>query len=169
MNGAYNPRALSEGKVPDIGLLNANLRDIATALKAVYRQALLDAHPIGSIYESEVSTNPGTLFGGTWVSYGPGRVTVGLDPSDTDFDTPGETRGEKTHNGIFDHAHRPMMLDVTQMGVAWVAAGSGYRVPTVDAAPYNGMGVGGIYGQTPVTSHSSVQPSIVVYRWKRTA
>ena len=32
-------------------------------------------YPVGSVYISTVSTNPGTLFGiGTWVSIGSGRV-----------------------------------------------------------------------------------------------
>ncbi len=35
-------------------------------------------YPIGSIYTSTVSTNPGTLFGfGTWVAFGAGRVLIG--------------------------------------------------------------------------------------------
>jgi hypothetical protein len=35
-------------------------------------------YPIGSIYTSTVSTNPGTLFGfGTWVAFGAGRVLLG--------------------------------------------------------------------------------------------
>lgn len=39
---------------------------------------LATMYPIGSIYSSTVSTNPGTLFGfGTWVAYGAGRVLIG--------------------------------------------------------------------------------------------
>jgi hypothetical protein len=55
-------------------------------------------YPIGSIYESTLSTNPGTLLGfGTWVAFGAGRVSVGIDAGgDTDWDTGGETGGAKT-------------------------------------------------------------------------
>jgi hypothetical protein len=39
---------------------------------------LATMYPIGAIYTSTVSTNPGTLFGfGTWVAYGAGRVLIG--------------------------------------------------------------------------------------------
>lgn len=55
------------------------------------------AWPIGSVFTSVVSTNPGTLLGfGTWVSVGAGRVLVGLDSGDTAFDTVEETGGAKT-------------------------------------------------------------------------
>jgi hypothetical protein len=55
------------------------------------------AWPIGSVFISVVSTNPATLLGlGTWSAIGAGRVLVGLDSGDTDFDTVEETGGAKT-------------------------------------------------------------------------
>jgi hypothetical protein len=57
---------------------------------------LLDVYPVGAIYLSVVSTSPATLFGGTWSAIGAGRVLVGLDSGDTDFDTVEETGGAKT-------------------------------------------------------------------------
>lgn len=57
----------------------------------------LAAYPIGTIYTTEDSAfDPNVTFGGTWVAYGAGRVLVGLDSGDTDFDTAGETGGAKT-------------------------------------------------------------------------
>ena len=40
---------------------------------------LLKVYPIGSIYISYNSTNPETLFGGTWENYGSGRVLKGIN------------------------------------------------------------------------------------------
>lgn len=59
---------------------------------------VIDAlYPVGSLYTSTLSTNPGTLLGrGTWSAFGAGRVMVGRDGSDTDFDTAEETGGAKT-------------------------------------------------------------------------
>ena len=43
-------------------------------------------YPVGAIYTSVLSTSPASLFGGTWVAFGAGRVLVGINSSDSDFD-----------------------------------------------------------------------------------
>jgi len=57
------------------------------------------AYPVGSIYINATDdTNPATLLGfGTWAAFGAGRVIVGYDSGDGDFDTAEETGGSKTH------------------------------------------------------------------------
>lgn len=59
---------------------------------------VIDAlYPIGAIYVSTLVTNPATLLGrGTWAAFGAGRVLVGRDSGDTDFDVAEETGGAKT-------------------------------------------------------------------------
>ena len=56
-----------------------------------------EMYPVGSIYISVTNTNPGTIFGGTWVAFGTGRTLVGIDTSQTEFNTVQKTGGEKTH------------------------------------------------------------------------
>jgi hypothetical protein len=71
-----------------------------------------EAFPIGAVFIAVVSTDPATLLGyGTWSAFGAGRVLVGRDSGDTDFDTAEETGGAKTkaisaHSGaaVGDHA-----------------------------------------------------------------
>ena len=48
-------------------------------------------YPIGSIYISYNSTNPSSLFGGTWENYGSGRVLRGINSG-----TAGQTGGSDT-------------------------------------------------------------------------
>ena len=54
-------------------------------------------YPVGSIYMSANNVSPQTFLGGTWVAWGSGRVPVGVDTSDTSFNTVEKTGGEKTH------------------------------------------------------------------------
>jgi microcystin-dependent protein len=57
-----------------------------------------EAFPVGSVFIAVVNTNPGTLLGyGTWSSFAAGRVLVGIDAGQTEFDTVEETGGSKTH------------------------------------------------------------------------
>ena len=57
-------------------------------------------YPIGAIYLSVDSTNPSKLFGGTWQQIAQGRTLVGVDTSQTEFNTVKKTGGEKTHNHL---------------------------------------------------------------------
>jgi len=56
-----------------------------------------EAFPVGAVFIAVVGTDPATLLGyGTWVAFGAGRVLVGLDSGQTEFDTVEETGGAKT-------------------------------------------------------------------------
>lgn len=56
-----------------------------------------EAFPVGSVFISVVATDPATLLGyGTWSAIGAGRVLVGINAADADFDTVKETGGAKT-------------------------------------------------------------------------
>ena len=54
-------------------------------------------YPLGCIYESTSGTHPNTLFAGTtWSVFGQGKMLVGLDSGDTDFNQVNKTDGSKT-------------------------------------------------------------------------
>ena len=64
----------------------------------INQKSFLNAtYPIGSIYLSVKSTNPSSLFGGTWVAWGTGRVPVGIDTGDSNFNSVEKTGGANTH------------------------------------------------------------------------
>lgn len=63
-----------------------------------FEDVLCRTWPIGSIFLSTVETNPAELLGfGTWEAFGAGRVLVGLDTGQTEFDAMDKTGGAKTH------------------------------------------------------------------------
>jgi microcystin-dependent protein len=75
----------------DIADINSNMDILDTLLDKIY--------PVGSIYTNAVdNTNPGTLLGfGTWTAFGAGRVPVGFNSSETEFNAAEKTGGAKTH------------------------------------------------------------------------
>ena len=77
--------------------------------KGLRLHVLETIYPVGSIYTNAgVATNPGTLLGfGTWTAFGAGRVIVGVDSTDTDFDTVRETGGSKTDSHALTIAELP--------------------------------------------------------------
>jgi len=136
-------------------------------------------YPVGSIYMSVNNINPGTLFGGTWESWGAGRVPVGVDTTQTEFDTVEETGGSKTHTHGF------------ASGNAWANIGSpNYNANALGFSAMNWHGTKSTYSVGdasssqasghPNRSHdtslggstdgaTTLQPYITCYMWKRTA
>ena len=75
--------------VPDVDDLNDNADKIDT-----WAAGVLDSvYPVGSIYMSLSSTDPGTLFGGSWTAI-PDAFLLGVGTIQT---TSGQTGGESTH------------------------------------------------------------------------
>ena len=136
-------------------------------------------YPVGSIYMSVNSANPSTLFGGTWSAWGTGRVPVGIDAGQTEFDAVEETGGAKTHtNPLSANGQAQGNLHDTGAGsntfldgraVATAAFTSTHRLSvsgTLSGITGNVMGLA-LAGATD--AGSSLQPYIVCYMWKRTA
>ena len=78
-----------------------NATNAATAAgltDAVISALMLKMYPVGSIYASTASTNPGTLFGGTWEALPAGRVLLaqGTSTWGTTY-AAGSTGGEAPH------------------------------------------------------------------------
>lgn len=123
-----------------------------------------EENPIGTVYiNADDDTNPEILLnmpGTTWIPWAVGRHITGHDPNDTDFDTPGETGGAKTHTLTIAempaHTHN-------SGGSSW-GDGSTRMRSGAD---------GGDFPQTSSTggggAHNNLGPYQVGYVWKRTA
>lgn len=127
-----------------------------------------EAFPVGSIFVSAVATDPATLLGyGTWSAIGAGRVLVGQDSGDSDFDTLLETGGAKTVT--LTEAQIPSHTHVQQRHSATTGPLTG---PTT--APDTSSNTPASWGvSTQATgggqAHTNVQPYLVVKFWQRTA
>ena len=161
--------------------------------------APLDAWPVGSVYIAVDNTSPATRFGGgTWVAFGAGKVLVGIDSGDTDFDVAEETGGAKTvtltanQSGLPQHTHvQNAHTHLQNAHTHTISGGSSddTAAPCTgpDASTSTATAFGGGIGSTTAVNqnatavnqnagptdasqaHSNLQPYIVVYMWKRTA
>lgn len=127
-----------------------------------------ESFPVGSVFIAVVATNPGTLLGyGTWVAFAAGRVLVGLDAGQTEFDTVEETGGAKTHT--LTEAQIPAHTHVITSQTATTGAATSYEHGTLDtsSAEAEATEVTGATGGGG--AHNNLQPYITCFMWKRTA
>lgn len=136
--------------------------------------------PIGALYTSTVSTNPGTLLGfGTWSAYAAGQVLVGKAASGT-FATAGATGGEETH-----------VLTSTEMPahnhpIRWNTSSDDNDNGSDQSFSLNAGATANVYAMSWSANtggagrmvsrntggggaHNNLQPYVVVYIWQRTA
>ena len=159
--------------------------------------SVLKSYPVGSIYVSVDSENPGTKFGGTWVAFGAGRTLVGVDSSQTEFASVGLTGGEKEHTltvgEMPKHKHQlqGMYIDYYNVSNVRLSIQEDGNMVLYDSMN-KGLWDSGTHGSasekkyypiyfgnrdenTDTTlignsqPHNNLQPYITVYMWKRTA
>lgn len=151
--------------------------------------------PVGSIHISTVATNPSDpaqLGYGTWVAWGTGRVPVGFDSTQTEFNASEKTGGEKahtlttsempahSHTGSTDtqgnHTHGNSQDVVVTSGAGNSRAANSGSGQQFAWSTGNVTGAAGAHSHSFTTNnagsgaaHNVLQPFITVYMWKRTA
>jgi len=124
------------------------------------------AYPVGGIFTTiTVYANSAAVVsaigGTTWVAFGAGKVLVGLDSSDTDFDVAAEEGGSKTHTlttaEMPAHTHTYGRSTTSEAMSIHDIAGLRGAADTQTAS----TGGGG--------AHNNLQPYVVIHMWKRTA
>ncbi len=116
--------------------------------------------PVGSIYLSVNTTNPSSYFGGTWEQIAKGRTLVGVDTSQTEFNTAEKTGGEKKHkltiNEMPSHAHGNK--------VGWTTG----TAEAIDYSQNNGTNSLATNFTGGDQAHNNLQPYFTCYIWLRT-
>ena len=167
-----------EVKVPEVESRISDLENLVTALT---QQVIRERVSVGEIIEiTGDNTNPSILKGnGTWESFGEGQVLVGVGSHTddrgesktwTDGASEGEYRHVQTEAELATHYHTfNSRSSDNNTDVEFSQGGEG----GTDTLRTGGSGVGGKPRFINDTGNSSpmnnTQPSIAVYRWKRTA
>lgn len=134
-----------------------------TSVTDLTKQLFLLMHRVGDIIFSTSDENPSTIYGGTWVAWGKGQVPVGVDTSDSDFNTVEKTGGEKEHTLTVDempsHKHDFGQQFATTSNLSGTYGY--YMIAGTQTDVIKNTG-----GNQP---HNNLQPYITCYMWKRTA
>ena len=105
--------------------------------------------------------NPATYLGfGTWEYWGEGRVPVGVDISQDEFNEIGKIGGEKEHTLTVDE----MPSHTHGIGIEYTVV-SGSDTPRLTSNPQNATCVTSATGNNQ--PHNNLQPYITCYMWKR--
>ena len=181
--GSFLSDAIIFGRNGDIteggNLLSARYSSISHNHSGVYEPlgaavaALQAVYPIGSLYFNATNgTNPATLLGfGNWVAFGAGRVPVGFDAGDANFNTLGETGGSKdavnvSHShSISDSGHAHGYIKSVnssgdrQSSGSYTSTTSATTDTSTTGISINSAGVSG--------TNKNLQPYITVHIWSR--
>ena len=123
-----------------------------------------DIYPVGSIYMSVNSTNPRTLFGGTWTQL-KDRFLLGAGSTYTNGSTGGEASHTLTVNEMPSHSHGQY---VTVGSGGSLSANCDYDSYVSGKARKSSQNV----STDPAgggNSHNNMPPYLVVYMWQRTS
>jgi microcystin-dependent protein len=144
------------------GLITALGRQIRTEIST----SLQARYHIGKIIIETENINPATYLGfGTWELWGQGKVPVGVDTEDEDFNTVEKTGGEKEHtltiNEMPSHNHQSSNYFEGSGGTSgvWAVRSLANLTGHKDSSSQTGGG----------QPHNILQPYITCYMWRRTA
>lgn len=156
-------------EIKDIRTISASVEEISNNIKYIDKKIsdLLNMfYPVGSVYETmDSSFDPNEKWGGTWERI-KGRVLIGVDENDSDFNIAEKTGGEKTHTLVVSelphhtHANYAKRTNIT-------INNSGNTIVTCHSSNI-GATVGNNIGRTGEgVAHNNLQPYITCFIWKR--
>lgn len=159
-----------------IETMKTAIDNLNTNVDSLKSEVLLAAHPVGSYYISDNSTDPGTLFGGTWKMLDPGLTLISQGKGTDKFGSfefvAGQTYGERMHQ-----------LTIEELPERTVVSLRGDDTTPFDSIPLNTVSNCKTWGATCLydyiyrfnfnlrcnLAHNTMQSSKAVYIWLRTA
>jgi Baseplate structural protein Gp10, C-terminal domain len=114
-------------------------------------------YPVGSIYLSVNNTNPSTLFGGTWVAFGAGKMPIGVNGADPRIDAAEETGGTETISAAMLPVHTHPIGGSTGADATHTHA-AGTLDAAAEAAHTHGVGTYTMGTETADHGHSFNSP-----------
>lgn len=152
---------------------------LKTAKDEIYKQAKLDAHPVGSYYWSNDSTSPAMLFGGTWEALPAGYTLIAQGSGSDSFGsftyTAGQKYGERKHQLTTDELPKisgsvssllRWNTGKAQSGVLKAAEGTS-SFPSTATENVSNSTLSIEFGKD--TPHENLPPCTAAYAWMRTA
>jgi len=147
----------------------------ASGMNSAFATLFNMMYPVGSIYMSATLSNASAVnsaLPGTWQAWGAGRVPVGVDTGQTEFNSVEKTGGSKTHTHGLTNGYAKLILkgngQVRYQERSVAAWTDNYYVPSA------GSGSSGSDSQGYATNldgstdaGSSLQPYITCYMYKR--
>lgn len=147
----------------------------ASEMNAAFATIFDMMYPVGSIYMSATLSNASAVnnaLPGTWQAWGAGRVPVGVDTSQTEFDAVEETGGEKTHTLVNNELPKiEGTLPHTAYGETKVSGAFSFATGSV--SNYEGANSNTKNNRIYKLSfgnnaaHNNLQPYITCYMYKR--
>ena len=142
-------------------------------IAAAKKEALSEAHPVGSYYFSDKPTNPGTLFGGTWEAVDPGRTLVAQGTATAEDGTTltftagnkyGEFKHQLTVGELASHTHAQYVT--ANPGAGNYNTRKDFLSDELKLDKYYQLETGPTGGNQ---YHNNISASVATYVWRRIA
>lgn len=139
----------------------------STNLNNNFKEVFNIIYPVNSVKMFYDNLDHSNFCGFTWERVLKGKVPVGIDSNDDDFNVIGKIGGEKKHtlteNELARHSHSTVDVCSYPGGVPDVKTGYGYEEIQLNRSSY-GNNVTYTGDNTP---HNNLQPYEVVSYWRR--
>ncbi len=156
----------------DIKFVGSNSASLPSGYKTAIDFYVHKMYPVGTIYTSTSSTNPGNFLGGTWEAFGQGRTLIGAGTGNDGTTSMSFTAlGEY---GVYDVTLTKDQMPSHSHGITERTSGSH---GTYDHGPFmasqNSNSITWPDSNTPISktggnkAHTNLQPVKAVYFWRR--